>query len=44
MAEHMALLAACQEQNTDRAVDLLTTHVGHLAEAFRAKLETESAS
>ncbi|MCB1357965.1 MAG: GntR family transcriptional regulator [Maritimibacter sp.] len=43
MGEHMGLLAACRDHQVDMAVDLLADHVGHLVEAFRAKLDAETA-
>ncbi|UYV38047.1 GntR family transcriptional regulator [Rhodobacteraceae bacterium D3-12] len=43
MAEHFALIEAVAARQTEQAVSQLAVHIGHLEEAFRAKLLAERA-
>ncbi|KIN61791.1 Transcriptional regulator, GntR family protein [Sulfitobacter noctilucae] len=40
LSEHHLVLNAVRDKDPDRAISLLSAHVGHLAEAFRANLST----
>lgn len=42
MGEHFALVEATRAKNVDLAVSCLADHIGHLSEAFRAKLSAET--
>lgn len=41
MNEHIAVIEAVRAKDAELAASYLGEHIGHLAEAFRAKLSTE---
>lgn len=41
MGAHIEIIKATRSRNTELAISLLRDHIGHLAEAFRAKLLSE---
>ena len=41
MGEHIAVIEAARAKDADLAVSCLEEHIGHLAEAFRAKLSSD---
>lgn len=43
LGEHKGIVEAMRAKNVDLAQSLLSEHIGHLSEAFRAKLSTEQA-